>query len=293
MSPNVGNFVHDLVEMAKAMEELPQVQAKLAHAETMMSNQAVVIMAREESILKLKAEIEALNAKVHSAEVARDDAELRFLEADDRATHATLALRGVQTALGSAIAVIDPPKPEPEVAKVAPMVFTEGADGSTASSSATATDWTAPPPSPVTLSGDPANVDSWASKPVSEVVSQVEEVASDPVYPAPQGQSESPLTGTHVQTQDSSASVSEDIVATGQGQSETLPTARSPIDESSALSESADKQDGASSQSPKPYVGKLYHDHDKWVSRRDWIEGGGTDDSYDWRPGRMKPGETW
>src|SRR5438046_10447377 len=83
MSPTVGNFVHDLVEMAKAMEELPQAQAELAKLRKIAEDQAETIARREASILGLKHDIETLNEKVRTAEANRDDAELRFLDADD------------------------------------------------------------------------------------------------------------------------------------------------------------------------------------------------------------------
>lgn len=34
---------------------------------------------------------------------------------------------------------------------------------------------------------------------------------------------------------------------------------------------------------PLPYAGKLYINHPGWVSRNDWLAGGGTDETYDWR----------
>lgn len=113
MSPNVGNFVHDLVEMAKAMETLPQVEAELsqAKAETEILRQTVA--AREEAILRYKAEIETLHETIRKVEVERDSAETMFLELDEK----------VHTVLGNAASIgvlvegvkglLDPPKPIP------------------------------------------------------------------------------------------------------------------------------------------------------------------------------------
>lgn len=117
MSPSVGNFVHDLVEMAKAMEELPQVRNDLDQANKLNTEQGAVIASREESILKLKAEIETLNSRIRDAEVARDDAELRFLELDEKAGKALASMGNILANLNDATNVLKPPPapmPEPE-----------------------------------------------------------------------------------------------------------------------------------------------------------------------------------
>lgn len=112
-SGNVNNFVSDLVLMAKAMEELPHVQQALTASEAEANRLAASVQAREESILRLKAEIEALQAKVRNTEAERDDAELRFLDADDKAHKVTSILRAALGEVGDAVVILDPPKPEP------------------------------------------------------------------------------------------------------------------------------------------------------------------------------------
>lgn len=114
MSPNVGNFVHDLVEMAKAMETLPQVQEELDRAKSQIENYAKQVQDRELSIINYKDQIEALNAKVRSLEVERDDASFRVMEAEDL-NHVILNLaRSASIDLAAMISKLDPPKPEPE-----------------------------------------------------------------------------------------------------------------------------------------------------------------------------------
>lgn len=113
MSPNVGNFVHDLVEMAKAMEELPKVQDALNDANGRADALAETVAQRELSILGLKAEIETLNHRLNAAEVARDDAEYRFLELDEKAAGAVNLVRAMQATLGQVTEKLDPPKPQP------------------------------------------------------------------------------------------------------------------------------------------------------------------------------------
>lgn len=112
MSPVMDNFVHSLVEMAKAMEELPQVQAELERTKTDKDNYITMVQAREESILRHKAEIEALQARVRDAEASRDDAELRFLELDEKAGKVLRVLAAVQSDATAATELLSP-KPEP------------------------------------------------------------------------------------------------------------------------------------------------------------------------------------
>lgn len=126
MSPNVGNFVHDLVEMAKAMETLPQVEAALRTAEQSNRQLSETVASREEAILRYKAEIETLNAKVRATEAERDDAELRFLETDERLSHVLSMVKASQVGLEKAVVLLDPPKPVP---MPEPVYTTSGFEG--------------------------------------------------------------------------------------------------------------------------------------------------------------------
>lgn len=120
MSPVMDNFVHSLVEMAKAMEELPQVQAELERTSKTVEHQGSMIASREESILRLKADIEALQAKVRDAEASRDDAELRFLDLDEKAGKVLRFLATVTDGAKDAGELLSPPKPEPVVPQPEP-----------------------------------------------------------------------------------------------------------------------------------------------------------------------------
>lgn len=117
------NFVSDLVAMAKAFEELPQVKAELEDAKHHFSEASQRIIEREESILKLKAELEASHEARRKVEAERDDAELRFLEADERTSRALDFIKTTFGSAGSVIQSLEPPAPvavptppaEPEV----------------------------------------------------------------------------------------------------------------------------------------------------------------------------------
>lgn len=125
MSPHaVSNFVGDLIEMAKAFEDLPKVQAELGEIKADNDKLHQTVMEREQAIQDYKATIDDLQRKVRDLEVARDDAELRFLEADDK-------LHGVAKAFQVALEAVDhadkvmeqaiaKPEPTPEPVEVKP-----------------------------------------------------------------------------------------------------------------------------------------------------------------------------
>jgi septal ring factor EnvC (AmiA/AmiB activator) len=114
MSPAVGNFVHDLVEMAKAMETLPQVEAENARLHQALDQAQQTTQDRELAIISYKQQIDDLQAKVRSLEVERDDASFRVLEAEDTAHSILSQARATQDILAKMIEKLDPPKPQPE-----------------------------------------------------------------------------------------------------------------------------------------------------------------------------------
>lgn len=137
MSPaNVSNFVHDLVEMAKAMETLPMVQAELADTKKINETQALIITSREEHIISLKLEINALNAKVWEAEQGRDAAETMFLECDDKLSAFRRLAQSFSGDLASLVKAQEPPPPVAiPVEEPLPGVSEHKADGDEGTSS--------------------------------------------------------------------------------------------------------------------------------------------------------------
>jgi len=114
MSPHVGNFVADLVEMAKATETLPNIQAELDATKADNESLHKAVQAREEAIARYKAEIDALHAKIRDTEAQRDDAELRFHEGQDRTRSALDFIKSTFGSAGSLIQALEPPaQPEP------------------------------------------------------------------------------------------------------------------------------------------------------------------------------------
>lgn len=279
MSPNVSSFVGDLVEMAKAFERLPTLERELEKAHDDIESYAKSLQAREIHIIDLKKQIDDLNTKLNSSEVARDDAEYRFLEADDRAASVLNSLRSLQTALGAAVTQLDQPKPEvkPEpTPSLEPMPLPE--QGQSAS----------PSPSDVSSSTQPLG----AIGSQSSASPNPGQSAPDPIVNQTHSATSETALG-HVESKES--------VGSGHsGQSEPLPSSvtggevqhtafaenAGPTDTAIGTTILDHKQDKAeTSPLPFPYLDKRYIDVPGFISRSEWLTGGGTNENYDWREG--------
>jgi len=138
MSPNaVNNFVADLVEMAKAVEELPQVQAELTDALATIDNQRQIISFRDAEIASLRGQIATMATKVADLEVARDDAELRFLDLEERVGKFTTALAVALEAMDVADALAKGLTAKPEIVAEVKFIDPKPADAKPQGESAT------------------------------------------------------------------------------------------------------------------------------------------------------------
>ncbi len=114
MSNSNPNFVSELVQMAKAFEELPIVKAELERATHEAVAYLDMVTQREESILRLKVELEASHEARRRVEAERDDAEFRFLDSEVRTAQALNFIRSTFGSAGSLIQALEPPpKVEP------------------------------------------------------------------------------------------------------------------------------------------------------------------------------------
>jgi hypothetical protein len=173
MSPHAANsLVHDLVQMAQAMEQLPQVREELDTAKGLIDTQAETIQRLEMKLMDRNGEIDNLHHRIRDLEVARDDAELRFLEAEERTTKALAFIRTMFGNAGSLIQDLDPPR-------VAEPVVQPQAEPQ-------------PTQEPVSVQSDPtthAQSGSERSEQTS-ATSSASEVVTSATEPQPSGQSE-------------------------------------------------------------------------------------------------------
>jgi len=81
---NNPNFVSELVQMAKAFEELPVVQGQLAESRQQVTEKDITIHELETRIMDLASALNDARSATVKAEVERDHAETMFLETDDK-----------------------------------------------------------------------------------------------------------------------------------------------------------------------------------------------------------------
>ena len=260
----MSDMAMSFVEMAKAFEELPKVKAELAEANRAFNHASDTIQRLELKLIDRNTTIDELHAKVREAEVARDDAELRFLEADEKLGHVAKALQAAGETVGLALR-----KPEPVVAEPTPKPGQSVADP--------------------TVQSDSTN---------QTIVSSTTAEQAEPVQPAPSGSNEvppepfspesSPTDPVEVREEprptldvatstvdtpstDVSPKTVEGFGAADTGQSDPLPTVASPIDALPAGSTSANPFGDANSQIDEiDAVSYANEPQDKWTAA--WSE---------------------
>lgn len=134
------NFVSDLVAMAKAFEELPQVKAELAESERARTVGIDMIQRLELRLMDLKNEVDAAHAATRRMEVERDHAERMFLETDDRLNAFRRLVQAFDTDVKS---LVKAEEPEPASAPTAPAEVLPSVDPVTEPQGESAVDPTA------------------------------------------------------------------------------------------------------------------------------------------------------
>lgn len=252
-SPNVGNFAEALVEMAKATEELPKARAEIDRQSTMIEDYAKQVQSLELRAIDRKNEIDKLVSRINDLEVARDDAELRFLEADETLHNVLGNLRSVQASLGSAVATLDPPKAESEP-KAEPMGQSDADPTMSVNSGEPKSDQTSVASSAIedaTFNDSPTASPTWTNYTENSFPEVKTEAAGEP-------------TATNLNINTAKSEIADGHPA------ENIKSAL------------------ASDTPPSgPYSGKRYYDHPVYVSLDDWIAGGGAAIDYHWCPERL------
>lgn len=264
---HIGDLASSFVEMAKAYEELPKVKAELAEANRAFNHASDTIQRLELKLIDRNTTIDELHAKVREAEVARDDAELRFLEADEKLGNVAKALQAAGESVGLALRKPEPVADASAASKEEPVVERPLDAGTTSeklsSKPSTGQSETLPlsPPLPDTppstgseslqqgggsTQGEPIAPEPFSpeSKP-TDLVEVREELP--PTLADVASTADTHSTGAMPET----AAPSE-AVPTASGQSDPLPTVASLIDASTAGSTNANPSGDANSPIDEP-----------------------------------------
>lgn len=176
---DAGSLIASLVEMAKATERLPQVERDLDNALKTINHLNDAIQRLELKLIDRNNTINDLGVQIHTLEVARDDAELRFLEADDCKVTLERTLEGLGRDIASVLEAVRPiptPKPESVVrVEVTPVPFAEGATSPPDASSHDGTDEGVSVPADPTAPTDGHSLESDASIVIQTVTDTYDE----------------------------------------------------------------------------------------------------------------------
>lgn len=268
MSPHaVNSFVSDLVTMAQAMERLPQIEHELSAANAEVHDWKARYDLLALDLEQSRSYATKLEAAVHDAEVAKDAAETMFLQADDRTMRAVEFIKAQFGAAGSLIQALEPERAKPvaeETVREETLVH------------------------PLDRQG------GWHNEEIiTPQVSEVKPIAANPT-----------ASETHSFTHETAPVSAETSTSVGsghlgsidppQGQSEPDPTAGKETTSHRTESSGSGVQSetdtissvpnwaapAAPDTKPQPYAGLSYQDYPRYVSYNDWIDGGGTSDTY-------------
>lgn len=258
MSPNVNSFVHDLVAMAKAMEEVPALESRIREMQEQLDKALSHNQGLEQNIQSYKTQIESLQTKNHDLEVARDDAEYRFLELDEKTYKILGDIEAINTLAQATREMLKPKLPEPPPAPQDQSEF-----------------------HPTTVSTPQPD----QSQPVpSQPVEQTPSVTS-PIEPNPNWAQPNPTPTAQPEGQREPLPTS---TPTNVG-SETGSSP--PASTESAESQTTASQSSPDTRTPGRYAGKRYYDYPSYIPRADWVAEGGSQEDYDWRPNRQQSAE--
>jgi hypothetical protein len=104
----VTDFASELVQMAMAMKRLPEVEALNINLRDQLDERVATVQRLELKLLDRAGEITALHATIRTLEAARDDAELRFLEASDSVAAFTRLVKSFSVDAGVLVKALEP-----------------------------------------------------------------------------------------------------------------------------------------------------------------------------------------
>lgn len=309
-------FTSELVRMARAAEELPKVREELAESRNTINSYLDTIQRLETKLMARANELTKAQGRIRSLEVERDDAQFHALEADDRTQRALEFIKATFGNAGQVIQALEPPVPTPvepttpevpvpAVSETAAEVkeptantdalgrelpqgqsvqgeFGSAQSGippvSSVSGSVGANALAEGAPIPGNGNADPGGV----SVPSGEPVSTSGSIGIDSTSTA------SGASGVPTASSGSEPSPAPEVAAQPDpiGATATMTHGSSPgaVDTPATSSESVHSAPSTPANPSPPYSGKRYHDMPQYIPFSEWLEGGGTEYDYHWRP---------
>jgi len=282
MTEHGHNFIREIAEAYRALESEPDLKRQVHDFEGRHIRDGDTIARLETRIMELKAHEDELNAKLRSVEAERDEAGFRQLEAEDKVATLVHTFQVVHSTVGQAVAagtgserditVLMSPqeKAELESFKAEQLHKAEEATRKAEQDRLAAEEAARPKPEPVYPQAVPSEAVGQAAPHWTEPVDIIAGQGYQPV----QGQSEPLPTPADPES----------------GLSPSAPT--QPVTTESVLQSEGDmtKAHYGDIQSRGKYFGKRYAEWDYYVPLSSWLEGGGTEEDYHWRPAAVNRG---
>jgi len=280
MTEHGHNFIREIAEAYRALESEPDLKRQVHEFESRHIRDGETIARLETRIMELKAHEDELNTKLRSVEAERDEAGFRQLEAEDKVVNLVHAFQVVHSTIGQAVAagtgserditVLMSPQEKAELES-----FKAEQTRKAEEAAHKAEEDARPKLEPVYPQAVP-----FVPEPVNEWFA-----------PIPEGQ---PIGQTAPHWTEPVDIIAGQGYQPVQGQSEPLPTPAVP---ESGLSPSASSHPAPIAESvpqSEPYrgkyFGKRYAEWDYYVPLSSWLEGGGTEEDYHWRPAAVNRG---
>jgi hypothetical protein len=291
MSNDVTNFAASLVEMAKAMERVPELERQLANEIDLSTKELLRNSDLQVSLEASRRYAASLEQRCHDLEVSRDAAELRFLEADDVVSTIKSVLRRTMEDADSALKAIEPVV-EP-VAVAEPQATSEPLkEGEVWATSAigaiTNTGWHKVEPTPVAelVSGSITATELSMNEPdqgsMYELVREQAPLSPFPdTTPSTVQSPEDGMGKTIDQPQCNELPVSKSEVPFASTSTPPNPVHPSPVTTSDVGSS---QTEAADAKPIGPYFGLKYISVPRYMTLTEWLNGGGLEADYHWRP---------
>jgi hypothetical protein len=280
MSNDVTNFAASLVEMAKAMERVPELEGDLSKANNILHQTELMVIDLEVSLEASRRYAASLEQRCHDLEVSRDAAELRFLEADDVVSTIKSVLRRTMEDADSALKAIEPvveptPVAEPVSGSITAMELSMN-EPDQGSMYELVREQAPLSPFPDTTPSTDQSAEDGMGKSDVDPTSGV--IASNPDLNESKSGSVNDFGATSMENATTTEHPTSPFASTSTPPN---PAHQSPVTTSDVGSS---QTEAADAKPIGPYFGRNYMSVPGFISRLDWLAGGGTNEGYDWRP---------
>jgi hypothetical protein len=264
MTEHGHNFIREIAEAYSALEALPGLNGRIAQLGSELEDAQEHSQRLELKLIDRANEIDDLRSKLRSVEAERDEATFREMATSDKANATRDALQLIREAANEAIVGLTG-------SKKSDMVFMSPEERR---------DWE----QHKSWQAEMARQDEMTA---AKAIATKAEVSAD-VFPTPAPES---VTGTGAEAVAFASEPTAPPAVFTESPSDQAPHGTSEAPDNTVSVSTGSGHCMSVGPEAKPYVGKLYIREPAIIARDVWLMGGGTDATYDWRPGQELPAE--